>query len=352
MGFELQHPKISVIVPVHNGRDFLEACADSILAQTYPELEVILVEDGSTDDSLQICERLCSAHENFSMIEIPDLGVSAARNLGIAAAQGEYITFVDADDRIHPQMLEVLQSSLEETKSDLAGCSFFAWQTESDWEAAVQKLSEQYEKQEYETNVSDAEQFVFEGILKNNTRCWSKLYRRSCFETVSFREGLTIGEDMMLLVDLAPHVKKTASVNFAGYGYFQNPAGAMNRKFKPGYMDQIRCWKLAREVLVQWAAGNERLTKQQKRSAEQITSARLMVGIMLTVGKLAELPKKERRAYGAQIQTCRQELKRCLQEKNGLELLDRGYRIKVRAFGTAPGLYLGLYGLMRRIKKS
>ena len=110
--------------------------------------------------------------------------------------------------------------------------------------------------------------------------------------------------------------------------------------------------ELAREVLVQWAAGNERLTKQQKRSAEQITSARLMVGIMLTVGKLAELPKKERRAYGAQIQTCRQELKRCLQEKNGLELLDRGYRIKVRAFGTAPGLYLGLYGLMRRIKKS
>lgn len=348
-------PLISVIVPVHNGQEFLESCVDSIIRQTYPAIQIIIVDDGSTDNTPAVCQKICETYETTKLITMEDLGVSAARNRGIDAADGEYITFVDADDRIHPKMLEILQDNLEETKSDFAGCSFFAWQTPKDWEMNINLPVQNGGRREF-----TAEQFVLDAILVNDTRCWSKLYRRSCFDKAGFRDGLTIGEDMMLLVDLVPHMKKAVSVDFKGYGYFQNPQGAMNRRFKPSYMDQIRCWKLAGEQLQSWASTNKRLTDEQKASITQVMAARLMTGIMLTAGKLAELGRSERKIYEEYVAECHNEIRAChggkvrifrMFRKNREIKLGYGYCAKICAFALAPRSYLTIYGVLKKMTK-
>lgn len=336
--------KISVIVPVYNGQDYLKSCIGSILAQTYRPLEIIIVNDGSTDRTGEICRELENAHEAVSVLTLEDRGVSAGRNAGLEYARGEYVTFVDADDRIHPKMLEVLYQNLARTKSDVSGCRFFAWRTESEWEKGA--LNGELQQS---VRVLSQKQFVLEGILKNDTRCWSKLYKRECVQNIRFREGLTIGEDMLFLVDVLPNVHRSVLTDFQGYGYFQNPHGAMNRSFKPSYMDQIECWKLAGKALSEWMTGI--LTPQEIDFVEETIAARQMIGIMLTVGKLAGLPEKERRANGKYVKLCHQRLRECRRAGKGVKGLDLSYRAKVRLFAAMPDVYVRLYGSLKRLKR-
>lgn len=395
----LKLPLISVIVPVHNGQDYLKNCINSILAQTYRPLEIIIVNDGSVDRTGEICRELENAHENIFVLMMEDLGVSAGRNAGLDRMRGEYVAFVDADDRIHPRMLEILYQILVETKSDVSGCRFFAWRTEEEWKkgvaadagygaAAVQETGtiDAGRRSGTSADVSGAQksiriftqkQFVLEGILKNDTRCWSKLYKKECIQNVRFRKGLTIGEDMLFLIDLLPCMRRSVSTDFSGYGYFQNPHGAMNRQFKPSYMDQITCWKLAGEALAAWMAGmeesvgtekkaeksdnqtenpaqagyREKLTRQEICRVEETIASRQMIGILLTVGKIADLPAEKRRENQSYVETCHRRVKECLAAGKGMEGLDRGYRCKVKLFAAVPQLYVCLYGTLRRLTR-
>lgn len=376
MAFNTPLPLVSVIVPVYNGQDFLENCISCILGQTYEKVEVILVNDGSTDRTQALCEKLSAEHENVSVVTMEERGVSAARNAGLDRAAGEYIAFVDADDRIHPFMLEVLYRNLVQSKSDIAGCGFFEWSSEEDWKSGLQRAGEQQERLREkaqaqagmsaaapgseEAKALTAGQFVMQGILGNDTRCWSKLYRRDVIGAVRFREGLTIGEDMLFLVDLLPHISRMVSVDFPGYGYYRNPRGAMNRSFQPAYMDQILCWEIARERLAaaaaheeagpaeETAAGKEMLTEADRSAMMGISTARLLTAVMLTVGKLAKLPAKQRKENRKYLKQCRQTIKRN-QGKYGAEsYLSRGYRAKVCLFSWWPGLYVRLYGGMKK----
>lgn len=115
---------ISVIIPVYNGQDYLENCIKSLEEQTFKAFEIVIVNDGSTDGTGALCEKLCAEHENIRVLTLDDQGVSAARNEGLKEARGEFITFVDADDRVRSDMLEVLYNLITSTGSDLAGCDF------------------------------------------------------------------------------------------------------------------------------------------------------------------------------------------------------------------------------------
>ena len=103
---------ISVIVPVYNVEKFIEKCINSILAQTYKDFELILVDDGSSDKSGEICDSFSAQHPNVHTIHQPNSGVSVARNNGIAAAKGEYIAFVDSDDTVNESYLELLYKNI------------------------------------------------------------------------------------------------------------------------------------------------------------------------------------------------------------------------------------------------
>ena len=204
-------PLISVIVPVHNGQDYLEKCIESIEKQTYDNLEVFIINDGSTDDTGLVCVKLTRQYDNIRVITMEDEGVSAARNAGLDAAKGVFVTFVDADDRLRPKTLEALFEGMMETAADICGCQFFQWQKEEQWE---EFLGQKYHKQP--ANIYRATAYLKEEILSGNSRCWSKLYRRSVIGKLRFQCGLSIGEDMLFLVHLLPYVRAVAEIPYPG----------------------------------------------------------------------------------------------------------------------------------------
>lgn len=377
-------PLISVIVPVYNGQDFLFNCIKSIQAQTYPNLEVIIINDASTDQTAAVCENIVCKYGNIRLISLEGKGVSAARNAGLAIAKGVYIAFVDADDRLLPKTLELLYKTLLETNADIAGCGFECWCTERQWEQTVARAAKEEAGRDTDIEknacrIYTGKTFVCEEILRGNSRCWSKLYKRELIGDVCFRQGLTIGEDMLFLVDLMPGVKKVVEIPYKGYGYYQNPAGAMNRAFRPQYMDQITCWEMAREkidgmwktplkgeardkeALIQKTLNGETADKEtqirealgEEMSAGQVraqVTAILMMGIMLTAGKLAMLSPKERRRQAAHVEKCHAILKRELQVPGAYKRLSAGYKVKVKIFRAFPGMYLWLYHFSNKIR--
>lgn len=347
-------PLISVIVPVYNGQDFLLKCIKSIEDQTYPNLEIMIINDGSTDQTAAVCDEIVCKYDNVQLISAAGKGVSAARNAGIAAAKGEYITFVDADDRLLPRTLQLLYESLLETDSDMAGCGFEVWNKEQHWEQILEKDAKEDTRIEIEKNMArvySGDTYVSEEILKGNSRCWSKLYKTTLIDDIRFREGLTIGEDMLFLVDLLPKVGRIVESPYRGYGYFQNPAGAMNRPFRPEYMDQIICWELAREKIdCMWKDASKEGIVRQEISAEQVRAGItkiLIMAVMLTAGKLALLSEKERKQQAEYIGKCHAILKRELQAPGAYEQLPAGYKMKAKMFCALPKVYLWLYHFKR-----
>ena len=329
-----REPLISVIVPVYNGQDYLENCIRSIEDQTYGNLEVIIVNDGSTDQTASVCDRLRTDYDNVNVLTLADGGVSVGRNTGVGVAKGDIITFVDADDRLCPETLRTLYDCMIETGSDVAGCSFFEWSNEEEYKCKADiKLTK------ISTKVYDKDSYLKEALLCGNSRCWSKLYRREIFDKVHFPENLSIGEDMLFLVRMLPHVGRIVETDYKGYGYFKNPAGAMNREFTPRYMDQITCWELAREEI-----------RRVDRSLDAQVTTLYMMGIMLTAGKLAMLPSVKRREQKKYIQICHEKLKEAFRVSGAYGRLSAGYRLKVRIFLLCPSLYLGLYHLQKSVR--
>ena len=121
------------IPELYNGQDYLADCIDSIENQTYKNLEIIIVNDGSTDRTSAVCDSLQTVYHNVRTLTLDDRGVSAARNAGIEAVEGAFVTFVDADDRICPDMIKILYDCMIRTQSDVAGCGFFLWKNEDEW---------------------------------------------------------------------------------------------------------------------------------------------------------------------------------------------------------------------------
>ncbi|MCM1123763.1 MAG: glycosyltransferase [Eubacterium sp.] len=336
---EHKEPLVSVIVPVYNGQDYLADCIDSIENQTYGNLEVIIINDGSTDGTVKVCDSLRASYENVRVLTMDDRGVSAARNAGIEESTGELVTFVDADDRLRPEMLRILYDCMTETESDIAGCRFFAWSSEAEWERTAGLNTSGTDRARTDAaaeqaKVYDARTYLQEELLHGNSRCWSKLYRRAVVDQVRFVEGLTIGEDMLFLVKILPFAKRIAETGYSGYGYYWNPAGAINREFTPRYMDQITCWKLARQEILHMNPDLD----------SQVTALGIM-GIMLTAGKLAMLPADKRRDNAQYIGICHEELKEAMKIPGTYGWLSVGYRLKSAIFRVSPNLYLGLYHL-------
>lgn len=336
--------KVSIIVPVYNAAGYLERCMESLLGQTYQNMEILLIDDGSMDESGRICDSYAKQQEQVKVIHTANAGVSAARNRGIQNSDGEYLTFVDADDVLSKDMVAHLVEILEQTDSDVAGCDY--------WE--FHKDEELYKRRAKESDVAvdkaDAEskempqlltgtEFIEKGILRSDTRCWSKLYKRESIGELQFESGLTIGEDMLFLLQLALQGRRFCRSNEKKYGYFINEAGAMMRSFKDSYMDQIVCWQKALEIISVETPG---MTDR----AEAI----LLISIMLTVGKLAMLSKKERKEKTAFVQSCSELIRKHSRNRSAMAELDKGYQIKVAVYKYAPQIYLSLYGWLYRSK--
>ena len=218
---------ISVIVPVYNVETYLEECLDSIQNQTYTDLEVILVNDGSTDGSQAICERYCKENRRFHLLNQENQGLSAARNTGVAASRGEFIVFVDSDDMILANYLETLMHYMREDV-DIVESQF----TVSNEEFLAKSFKEPSIL--FEGNSQEAVKIFPKHVL--NVNAVIKLYRRSIVEAVPYIDGV-IFEDVYCGIGMLKYIRKIIKIDYKGYYYRQHQASIMHRTFTPKNLD-------------------------------------------------------------------------------------------------------------------
>lgn len=328
--------KLSVIIPVHNGEEYIGRCVNNIMSAINvlrnDESELIVINDGSTDQTDERIRELLLHNPEIKYETLEDVGVSESRNHGIEIAEGDYVSFVDSDDIVKPDMFVKLLKIAEETDADVVGCGFFKWSDDNVRYTA--EVGNPMAKTEYVTYVG--QEFINAEIANGNSRCWSKIYKKSLAKEVGFRKSLTIGEDMIFLSDCAMTGASFVELtNYEGYGYYHNPKGAINRKFTPNYMDQITCW----EIML------ERVTNENSKAA---VTRNLIVGIMLVASKISLLSFNERRYSWDYVKTCYEKLSAVMAANPGIApTLDKGYQIKTTIFLKNPKLYMFLYHLWK-----
>lgn len=311
---------VSVILPAYNAERSLERAVTSVLSQTWQNFELIVVNDGSADGTLALAERLARRDSRIRVIDMKNGGVSRARNAGLLAASGEEITFLDADDAMAPEMMEALEQVLAKTGADVAGCGFA--------DAAHQGQGSG------KTQVLSGEEIIRKGILHSDTRVWSKLFRKKAIGSAQFPGDLTIGEDMLFLLEVLQENTRYAALDRALYVYAENPAGAMARPFVPTYFDQITCWDRAEEVI----RSRFPKTLEDPGAAARLSSIQA-VSAMLTAAKLARLPRAKRKGYAERIRWMQRYVRARWKNPAARDELPPGYPFKIRLFLLAPGLY-------------
>lgn len=215
----IHQPVISVIVPVYNVEQFLPRCLDSIVEQTYRNLEIILVDDGSKDSSGAICDEYAAKDQRIRVFHDENRGVSAARNKGIDAAHGEYIAFVDSDDWIHPDFIRILTDMGQKHNADCVICG-----------------TETTDHQEpYRDCSKDTARVVaadMQGAMADHfrrTRVWGRIYRRTLIGKIRFLEGISLAEDAVFNLNVLcseENIQVTA-IDTKLYFYYERPGSAV-----------------------------------------------------------------------------------------------------------------------------
>ena len=239
---------ISIVMPVYNAENYLKKSIESILNQTYPVWELLLIDNGSEDDSLRICKEYAKQDERIWVIhQFQNKGVSAARNLGLEKVSGEYVTFLDADDWIAPDYLKQLKDMAKDTQADMLVCEFQKVYDKQRSEEEVLVKDKEGQTSNFGVKVYQREEYISQCLLNGYTHCWGVFYKLSLLDGLRFQTKITIGEDVLFLIDAILQAEKIVVTEYDGYRYYINQNGAMNRKFTPSYMDQIRCWQKAKE---------------------------------------------------------------------------------------------------------
>lgn len=214
----VKSPKFSIIVPVYNVEDYLSFCMESLIRQTLKDIEIICVNDGSTDSSLTILEEYAKLDDRIKIIDKRNGGLSSARNAGIDVAEGEFILFIDSDDCIEINACDRLYMEVLQENPDIIvfGTSIFPWCISSQSVSWIWN-SLQVETKRYEGNTIQA-------LFKERASkpfVWNECYRRSVLEEnhIRFDESLLYGEDMLFLFMMFPRVNKVVYIQDKLYCY-------------------------------------------------------------------------------------------------------------------------------------
>ena len=226
--------KVSVIVPVYNASATLKPCLMSLCAQTYKNLEILFVDDCSTDDSLDILIDYAGQYQgdNFAAKVLRheyNRGVAAARNTALRHATGDYVYYVDADDTIEPDTLECLLKEAQENDSDIVGHEWFL----------TFNAGERYMKQPVYFNSYEALCYMMCGVMR--WTLWLFLVRRSLYmeNDIHFTEGMNMGEDMMVMMKLFLCAGKVSVVNRPFYHYEQQNQHSLTKTYSQEHVRQV-----------------------------------------------------------------------------------------------------------------
>ena len=229
----MNRPLISIIIPVYNAESYIRRCIESVLSQTYKEIQVILINDGSTDNTLSILEEYSRSDSRIQLINKDNSGVSKTRNIGIDISDGEYIGFVDADDYLEPEMYEKLYNAIKKTAADVACCGYYQDFDTYKYEISVDDSLLADNKTYYElcgTNNILGQYFrqdIRSGIGDGN---WNKLFRKDIISDIRYDNTLYC-EDVDFQIKVFEKCKKVVCIKEMLYHYVDNSFSATKKEF-------------------------------------------------------------------------------------------------------------------------
>lgn len=231
----MKKTKISIVIPVYNDEMNLYSCIDSLLCQTYKDFEIVLVDDGSVDNSNNICKQYKEKNSNIKLINIEHKGSDVARNIGLEHCDGDFITFVDSDDYVDPKYLEIMYNNIVSNNCDLCICDFRV------------VFNHEYKKKYYTNQIrilSSEEMYkMFFRISqkKDYYGVWGKLIKKEVISKIKFVEN-KINGDIPFVYSVISSANKAVFVDDVLYYYYHNREGITNRAFSFEKLDLLEMW--------------------------------------------------------------------------------------------------------------
>lgn len=232
--------EISVIIPVYNVEDKLKRCLDSIKEQSFQDFEVLLIDDGSEDSSGRICDEYVNSDSRFQVFHLDNGGVSCARNYGLKKAKGNYVAFVDSDDYVEKEYLQVLYANAIKAKADIVMCGYYLYSvTVATAQERIHTFSEG-ETIEHPT----LQKVLYENIVKCETegyfslcnKLFSNVFIRS--NDIRLREDMSFGEDMIFIMDSLKCCQKISFTRQCLYNYELGVSGLFS-SYRPSFFQDI-----------------------------------------------------------------------------------------------------------------
>lgn len=295
------NPEISVIVPVYNAEQYLEGCMRSIFSQTFQDFEVILVNDGSTDGSAEMCKKYRDSDSRVIYIEKENGGAGSARNEGMRVARGRYLAFPDADDSFEPRMYEELYALADSGDYDMvfSGVKFYRRKEDGlvfDREQNIEAVAF-LNKEDCRRNV-----MTFFPTSTIFDVPWNKLYKRS----VAAENGIVFPDirrcqDATFNIDFYDHINSAASLDKAFYHYMENTASDEQRKFPQNYFDIVLFYyRRLIEIISSW----EMYTGDIKRHYDTTVVISVFDAMKMFDNPRWALSQKEQKQYVLDIMNC------------------------------------------------
>ena len=255
--------KVSVIIPVYNTKKYLRKCVDSVLAQTYDDLEIILVNDGSTDDSGALCDEIAKGFNNIMVIHKENGGLSDARNAGIAVATGEYTCFLDSDDWMDEDCIE---EAINEAKNENADVVVWGYHTDFHDENDRVKSSRDVIPAQFKSTDSIDANMDIDKLIGLCGYAWNKLYKTEIIKDLEFVKGISLVEDILFNAEVMTENVKVSFINKAFTHYIQRKRVTLGTKYYPDYLDLktvaieadkkiLTCWNTPKEIFDRFVNG-------------------------------------------------------------------------------------------------
>lgn len=224
---------ISVIIPAYNAEKYIEKTLESVLSQTYEDLELIIIDDGSDDNTFEECKKFSETDKRIKVYHKKNEGVGKARDFGISKATGEYITFVDSDDTIEPEMYQILLDNIKKYNADISHCGY------KSVDSSNHVLS--YFFNSKELRIQEREDGIIDLIAarKIEPGLWNKLYRKHLLNNLSYDSTMRINEDYVLNLYLFSAAKKSVFTDIPLYNYFQSNNSGSTKWTKEYYFKDI-----------------------------------------------------------------------------------------------------------------
>ncbi len=226
-------PKISVIIANHNNAEFLSDCLSSVVNQAFRDLECIVIDDGSTDNSREIITDFATRDSRIKTLFIENSGVSAARNAGLDIAGGEWIAFLDSDDCFFPDMLGLLHGAGLANNADIVGAGAFTVRDKFkiSYSGGREVLPWQPEFNIYTNSTSDIKSMEKLGRGHRFVWVWRRLFRREVIGDLRFELGMFPGEDTCFILSVLPRTKRIVELNTVAVYHRVHPGNTLNKPF-------------------------------------------------------------------------------------------------------------------------